>query len=174
MWNDHTWTASLSRGSDATRTRTQYVATFDEYRAIRGNEGGVPLGLRFRIEGDEIEFERSEDSSAPFADGSVLLNIPEWNLNGRYELDYGSQSVRSLSDVYEEANGSRAFQIRIRMAVQPTNPLVYVSFGFACRVNENEGAGEVDNDDSDDSDGQSEQSTHNANWYLRGVTVYRE
>lgn len=166
-WNDYSWTASLSRGRDASGERLQYVATFEDYKAIRGNEGGVPLGIRFRIEQDEVLFARYEDNQAPFADGLVQLNIPEWNLRGEYELDYGQQSVRALSDVQEEEeNGRRFFRIRIRMAVQSTTPKVYVSFGFSCRVYED---GE---DEDEDEDG--EATINTANWYLVGVTMYRE
>ena len=166
-WNDYSWTASLSRGRDASGERLQYVATFDDYKAIRGNEGGVPLGIRFRIEGDEIEFERYEDNQFPFADGLVQLNIPEWNLSGKYELDYVEQSVRALSEVEEEENGRRFFQIRIRMAVKSTTPKVYVSFGFSCRVDEDGEPEEAEDEDS-------EATVNTANWYLVGVTIYRE
>ena len=170
-WNDYSWTASFSRGRDASGERVQYVAIFDDYKAIRGNEGGVPLGIRFLIQGDEIEFERYEDNHFPFADGLVQLNIPEWNLSGKYELDYGEQSVRAFSDVQkEEENGRRFFQIRIRMAVQSTTPKVYVSFGFYCRVDEDGEDGEAEEaEDSEDI----EATVNTANWYLVGVTIYR-
>jgi hypothetical protein len=177
QWEDYGWTASFTRGRDGTGTRLQYVATFDDYNAIRGNEGGVQIGIRFRIEDGEIAFANFEDDEFPFAGGSVLLNIPEWNLSGKYEFDYGSQSVRYLSERVEEEEGrpGRTFDIRIRMAIESIDPAVYVSFGFTCRVNEDLGSQPTsEEDDQSDDEPMYEDTIHTANWYLRGVTIYRD
>lgn len=181
-WDNYSWTASFTRGRDATGTRLQYAATMDD-SVIRGNMGGVEMRIPFRIVNEYIEFDKMADEDFPFAHGSAILNIPEWNLSGKYYFDYGSQDVRYISDVITTASGSRAFHIRIRQTIESEDPRVHVSFGFICRVIENEGGGgggsEDDEDDEDgggedDEDDEIEYTVHTANWYLGSITVYRD
>lgn len=173
-WHDVTWQVSLTRGVDPSGTRSQYVAILENHKAIRGNEDGVDIRIPFAgnfskaQNGDRVEFaelEYDNPSIFPFANGLVVLNIPEWNLKGGYSLDYAEQNVRNLSNITikqdGEFKGRRFFAIRIRIAVENTNPKVYVSFGFHCVV-----GAHSDNDDEDD-------STSTATWYLKAVTIYR-
>lgn len=180
QWDDVAWTASFTRGRDATGTRVQYVATLDDYKAIRGNESGVELGIPFTIGNEDVQFARYEDAEFPFAGSSLKLNIPEWNLSGEYEFEYGAQSIRYISTVDVEEDGSRVFSIRIRIALQSADPKVYVSFGFSCRVNEleqyDQGGGGDDEDVDDDEDQvvyERDDVTNTARWFLVAVTIYR-
>lgn len=134
-------------------------------------------------DGDTVSFQRGEDEEFPFPYGEVTLNIPEWNLRGKYFLSYGEQDIRHLSDIRVEPNGARSFEIRIRIALEQTTPKVYVSFGFRCLVPPNppppksftltEESDEGSGKESDEEDSESEQMTQ-AIWFLAGVTIYRE
>lgn len=76
-WDAIGWGASLTRGRDVTGTRLQFVATLNEHKSIRGNEGGVDLNIPFdgdlskAEDGDNVIFFNFDDYSFPFAGGEI-------------------------------------------------------------------------------------------------------
>lgn len=180
-WDTVGWNASFTRGQDATGTRLQYVANLNDHTSIRGYEGGVDINIPFEgdlskaEDRDDVNFFSYDDDNFPFAGGEIRLQIPEWGLRGEYELDYGNQNVRYLSQISVREDGSRAFVIRIRLGLRSTTPQVYVSFGFECLVSPQTGQQNAllaEYGIEDDENDEDEWST--ARWTLTAVTIYRE
>jgi hypothetical protein len=139
------WEFKLEEDKDSDcETGVQYVST-----SICGKEEGVSMRIEFygkengtevgdlskATEGTDVYFRDEGVKQFPLAFQNVIaLYIPEWNLFGTYDLDYGKQKCY-ISPIYVNKDDRRfsCLDLIIPLVIREHDKYnVYVSFAFDC------------------------------------------
>ena len=194
-YDDLKWQFSMTGGVDKNGRQT-YVA-LAENRSIRGNEQGVDMSTRFDVKyGTDIVYNDGTDEEFPFPpNGAIVLNIPEWNIKGKYFLEYGDQRVKSVSKVTIGEDKTRSFTQVVRLGFgkqfddETSEELIfYVDLEFRCVIPtpmtapliwynpppvQYESGEDESGEDERGEDDEEEKETIQATWVLNAITVYR-